>query len=139
MQDADEPVARRPALQGRAASGWTTYARVTVPHAGFSINALLHASRTRRTTAEAAAITARVTPTLHALGAGHFTDAATLRVPLRRKHGRQPPAAAVTRLARNLDAALIVTPTPLRGPLAGLTPTTPTNVDTAQNEPPWDW
>ncbi|TWJ25145.1 hypothetical protein [Micromonospora endolithica] len=119
-----DPAAATLAAQHAADAGVLLYTAAVVADTGFSINALLHRARARRHATHAAAITNRVAPTLHAAGAGHFLDAATLKLPVNAQHADHLPTPAVTRLARNLDAAQIITTLPLHEPLNGLTPGT---------------
>ena len=105
-------------------AGVLLYTAAAVAGTGFSINALLHRARAHRQDADAAGITARVAPALRAAGVGHFMNSAALRLPHGVRHRGALPGAAISRLARNLDAALVITTLPIREPLHGLAPAT---------------
>ncbi len=96
-----------------ARTGGLLIAAAAVRGSGFSVNPRLHRVRAQRITTEAAAITGRVTPALHAAGIAHLR--ATLVLPARHDPGQPPPADLVRRLADRHHAALVVTAAPLSG------------------------
>lgn len=111
---ADVAVAAHAAgLAARTGTLLITAAAVTTS-AGFSMNALLHRARARRTLDDRRAITARVTPVLHTAGVAHFST--TLEIPPGIDATRVLPVTAVHHLINRFGAVAVVTTTPLHDP-----------------------
>ncbi len=95
-------------------------AAAAVGDTGFSVNALLHRTRTGRTTAESAAIVGRVVPILTATGVAWLRTA--VAVPAGADASRTLPLGPVLHLTERFGAVAVVTAAALHDPSGRLTP-----------------